>query len=741
MKVVELRSQGDFERIRQSWNELLAQSAADNIFLTWEWASAWWAAYGGRGELRILLAIDDRDILRGIAPLRLDRIRRYGGSFSCLRFLADGSNDSDYLDCIITKGYEQQVLESFQGYWLEQLRLGTLVVLNEIPQSSPTLATLKSAAESQRHLYTEETVPCSFVPLPATWDAYLALLKPRFRTKVRSILRNVENRSDIRFGFCETPADIERLIPILFDLHTRRWNQEGRPGVFGWDQKRKFYRVLSAMLLDREWLRFSWLEWKDRILACQYGFVHNGVYSQLQEGYEPECEHWNVGIALRAWSIREFLRQGVRAYDFLGGVGRHKADWGSQTKYSQRAVLAARNSRNLLFCRGPEWESSVRESVRKLLPGKALEIRRALHDRRHCVNAEDSRSLWKNRTRQAVASFYFHMGLPAAARQLRDKYRLSLPDEGKRAQLLRRTDGALRILYYHRVNDQADPFFPAISTSLFDEQMRYVSRHYKVVSLAEALDRLQCGSRESVIAVTFDDGYQDNFQNAFPILQRYGIPATVFLTTGSLDSREPLWFERLANACKKTDKEFLDMEMDLPRRFYLRTPEERLQTNAAVFELLRRTDDSNRRVLLQQILRALAVTSEADRTGQMLTWDQVRTMKQQSIDFGGHTVTHPFISRMLTDRVIWEASECKRRIEEELQSPVRYFAYPNGREEDFGLWNKDLLRSAGYQAAVTTIWGMNYRSTDPMELRRGGPWEDSAAMFAWKLDWYQLVND
>ena len=116
-------------------------------------------------------------------------------------------------------------------------------------------------------------------------------------------------------------------------------------------------------------------------------------------------------------------------------------------------------------------------------------------------------------------------------------------------------------------------------------------------------------------------------------------------------------------------------------------------------------------------------------------------MKCHGIDFGGHTVTHPFISKLSGDQVFWEAAECKRRIEGELQLPVDHFAYPNGREEDFGSWNKDVIRKAGYCAAVTTMWGMNYASTDPMELRRGGPWESTLDLFAYKLDWYQLVND
>ena len=115
-------------------------------------------------------------------------------------------------------------------------------------------------------------------------------------------------------------------------------------------------------------------------------------------------------------------------------------------------------------------------------------------------------------------------------------------------------------------------------------------------------------------------------------------------------------------------------------------------------------------------------------------------MAAHGIEFGGHTVTHPFLSKLTRPEACWEVSECKRRIEEELQRPAEYFAYPNGREEDFAAFNKDLLRAAGYRAAMTTIWGINDRSTDRMELRRGGPWENNPALFAYKLDWYQWVN-
>ena len=271
--------------------------------------------------------------------------------------------------------------------------------------------------------------------------------------------------------------------------------------------------------------------------------------------------------------------------------------------------------------------------------------------------------------------------------------------------------------------------------------MRYISRYHKVVSLDQLTDHLDEGTPGSVLAITFDDGYLDNFQNAYPILKRYGVPATIFLTTGALDTQEPIWFERLLVGLKKTTKESIELEIDVPRRLWLRTEQERLAANRTIYGLLRERPDSESRDLLERIIQQLGTGEDAmqERRNRMLTWDQVRLMKQHRIDFGGHSVTHPFLSRTTPEQKQWEVTECKRRIESELQLPVSFFAYPSGREKDIAN-GKEALRSAGYRGAVTTIWGTNSQSTDRLELRRSGPWEQTPEMFVSKLDWYEFVN-
>jgi len=745
MRVSEIRRFDDLQDLQRAWNGLLRESASDTVFLTWEWLTAWWSAYGSQDDLYVLAAFDESGVLKGVAPLRRQRATRYRQNVPVLEFAGDGSNDSDYMDFIIASGYEKEVIDAFRPLLRSELKRGAVLTLNEIPESSPNLTCFQDLAKSEGFLWEEADVPCGVVPLPKSWDEYLKAMRPRFRTKVRSVLREMESRPEVRFGFCDSEHQVQQMLPILFDLHARRWALDGKPGVFGWDRKRKFYVELSTLLLQRGWLRFGWLEWNRRILACQYGFAYRDKYFLLQEGFEPASEHWNLGVALRAWSIREFIQQGMLEYDFLGGqVARHRSDWVAASKNSKQIRIAVPTYKNTLFCRGPRWESQAREAVKKIVPEKVLAVRKALFERAAAPNGNrhSSTPSGHNWVREAVSSCYLYSGLPALATSLQNRYSIHISSNGKARGISckKRREPSARILYFHRVNEDVDPFFPSAPTKLFDEQMRFLSRYKKVVSLSDMVRHLEGGSPEPVFAITFDDGYQDNYEIAYPILRRYGLPATIFLTTGSMDSREPLWFELLALALKTTAREFIDIEIDVPRRFPLRTQAERLEANAQIFGLLRSLCDAQRRRLLDRICRDLNVSDGGERRNKMLTWDQVREMRPNGIDFGGHTVTHPFISKLPRDSIVWEISECKRRIEHELQSGVDFFAYPNGREEDFGMENKDLIRGAGYRAAVTTIWGTNFPSTDRMELRRGQPWEENVAVFATKLDWYQFVN-
>jgi hypothetical protein len=114
----------------------------------------------------------------------------------------------------------------------------------------------------------------------------------------------------------------------------------------------------------------------------------------------------------------------------------------------------------------------------------------------------------------------------------------------------------------------------------------------------------------------------------------------------------------------------------------------------------------------------------------MLTWGQIRRMKQNGINFGAHTVTHPVLSRLPLQQAREEVLD---------SAPVDLFAYPVGRLVDFNDDLKALVRGLGFKAAVTTVFGANTAQTDRYALHRGGPDEEDLAVFASKQCWYNFA--
>jgi len=330
-----------------AWRELLAASAADTLFLTPEWLEAWWAAYRARRVPAVVLAHRGSS-LAGIFPLQVAE-ERYRGRLPlrALRFLGDGTHDSDYLDFIVPRGDEESVLPAFWA-WLRggsgPLRYD-VALWNELPVASPHYPILKGLAEGSRAFIEEERIGCVVASLPASWDAYVAGLKPRMRTKVRSLRRELESVHTVALERCDSEEALDDALESLFQLHERRWATRGEVGVFQGEDKRVFYRGMGRALLTRGWLDFHSLVVDGVPVAHQFCARYKGTTYLLQEGYDPDWETMGVGNVLRAMVVERLIGEGVGVYDFLGGVSSHKLSWGGTVKESARLKLRGAGAR------------------------------------------------------------------------------------------------------------------------------------------------------------------------------------------------------------------------------------------------------------------------------------------------------------------------------------------------------------------------------------------------------------
>ena len=296
-----------------------------------------------------------------------------------------------------------------------------------------------------------------------------------------------------------------------------------------------------------------------------------------------------------------------------------------------------------------------------------------------------------------------------------------------------------QILIYHRIDDNNDFFLDSMPTHVFENQMRYLSMHFNIYPLEEMIERMKAKDvPDNAIVITFDDGYRDVYTHALPILKKYSIPATIFLTTDAIDSRRILWHDMVFSAFKRTTALSLKDFGHDTKTYSLTTSEARLFAEREVLQFLKSLDQQTRMSWISYLTDQLQVVGIKEMPSLMMTWNEIKLMHQEGISFGSHTHTHPILSKISSYEVYKEVHDSKQLIEAKLGIPANCFAYPNGKMDDFNETTKSLLKEAGYTCALTTIFGSNEYYQDCFELRRGTPWDDNLHQFGMRLCYHKL---
>jgi peptidoglycan/xylan/chitin deacetylase (PgdA/CDA1 family) len=305
----------------------------------------------------------------------------------------------------------------------------------------------------------------------------------------------------------------------------------------------------------------------------------------------------------------------------------------------------------------------------------------------------------------------------------------------RRAALALASRGRLSILIFHRVLREPDALLPSEPTVLeFDTLLTHLKRHYTILPLTDAIDRLYSGSLPSgAVAITFDDGYADNLAVAAPVLRKHAVPATIFIATGYLDGGV-MWNDLVIEAFRSAERQELDLNGLGLGTHLLACVDDRRSALDRVLNALKLRPASEREALARRV----ADTAGVRQTGAfMLTSGGVRALAAFGIDVGAHTVSHPILATTHPDEAWREISESKRTLEHLIGRPVTVFAYPNGRPDiDYSVEHAGMARDAGFSAALSTAWGTANRSTDRMQLPRFTPWTRKP----FKFDLQMLTN-
>jgi peptidoglycan/xylan/chitin deacetylase (PgdA/CDA1 family) len=286
-----------------------------------------------------------------------------------------------------------------------------------------------------------------------------------------------------------------------------------------------------------------------------------------------------------------------------------------------------------------------------------------------------------------------------------------------------------KILLYHSVSDHESPFVKGIyiwvSSRTFRKHLSYLSRHYQIISLERLAYFLKQKRIPSYAAViTFDDGCSDNYYCAYPHLKQNRIPATVFLSLGSVDNKNPIWVYKLYYLINEFGVEKIASGIESLTGMI---PGSMLQGSSngkggrkiealLAYSMKKECRDE----LLSDLYRALGISQEKvfAENQIFLTWSQIEQMHRDGIEFGNHGESHTPFSVMPPDEQEKEIVESQEMLKKKLGAEAIAFAYPFGKSRDYSTATKEMVRRSGHSCIVTTQQTLNRCETSPYELGR-----------------------
>ena len=306
------------------------------------------------------------------------------------------------------------------------------------------------------------------------------------------------------------------------------------------------------------------------------------------------------------------------------------------------------------------------------------------------------------------------------------------------------------ILNYHRVlgpaaHSEAVPAGMVVRPQTFEKHLRYLKCRYQVVSMEQLIESRERNepTGRPLCVITFDDGWRDNYEEALPLLRRYGLPATLFISTGFMGNGQTPWFYRLgyvlhALAGISDDRSTAlrsNAQLDLPEAlvdWLAGSTLARQRDIEAVIEATKTLPGAELEAVVERLRLLLASSDETVNSNveAMLDWQQIREMAASSFEIGSHGVTHLILTQIPEPAMKAEVVESKRCIEEQLGQSIGGFSYPNG---DYSDDIEALVRAAGYRYACTTKPGSVDRFDSPYQLKRIRVHDDvtfSTALFA-----------
>lgn len=278
--------------------------------------------------------------------------------------------------------------------------------------------------------------------------------------------------------------------------------------------------------------------------------------------------------------------------------------------------------------------------------------------------------------------------------------------------------GRVLTLLYHRVRMyDKDVQLLSVTPEHFAAQMDWLKENYEIVRFDEDWDRIE----GDAVCITFDDGYRDNFLTAAPILNRWQIPATVFVATGNIDTGREMWWDELERNLL-VDKEYT-ATFSLHDKMFgcswnVETPERREDLYYTLHWLMCQIKTEQRDDWIRQLREWNGYTEAGREENSCVRSMDLKVIDMSTIQIGAHTVSHPVLSKLTEQEQKREIEESKRYLETILEQPVRIFSYPFGVISDYNEETIKICKELGFCKAAANIQGIWKTGDDLYQIPR-----------------------
>jgi len=277
-----------------------------------------------------------------------------------------------------------------------------------------------------------------------------------------------------------------------------------------------------------------------------------------------------------------------------------------------------------------------------------------------------------------------------------------------------------KILMYHRFSENNEK--DKVSKHIFEQQLTDIKKNFNPIPLQELIDCIITGKKlpKHGIVITIDDGYRDFYEIAFPLLKKYDIPATVYITSNFVDGSIWLWPDKISYILENTEAKQLDLaEIGYHKVAIKSSLDDRDSCWQNIIDHCLTLDEYSRKAFINNLaIEAMVKIPELPiKKYCALTWDHVREIQNAGIEIGAHTANHPVLSRLNDKQLELEISGCKQKIEESINANIFSFCYPNGQPFDYNNDIKAIIKNSGFNNATTAFYDSNSYS-DLYELRR-----------------------